>query len=303
MNHEINRRNFLETSLITAVMASTSVRSRTLGAAENDNAVESPFSVDFSQKTTPLKPVNGSNFWARLSNNRIFDAHELVKKLNISTVRLHDIPLQNPGMRLVDIPMIFGRFDADTNDPKNYYFAATDDYIARILDGKAKIIYRLGPSIEHTQPRRYFALEPSDYLQFAKICEGIIRHYNEGWADGFHHNIEHWEIWNEPDLNPQMWDKDFGTYCKMYATVSKYLKEKFSNLKIGGPALCHVSLAETFLKACQDAKAPLDFISWHSYASQPDHVIQMTFQVDALLKKYGYPNAEQHLNEWHYFPC
>ena len=76
------------------------------------------FSVDFTQKGEAVKPVNGTNFWAKLNGNRICDMHQVVADAHFSTVRLHDIPLQNPGMRIVDTPQIFGRFDADTNDPK-----------------------------------------------------------------------------------------------------------------------------------------------------------------------------------------
>lgn len=263
------------------------------------------FSVDFTQKGEAVKPVNGTNFWAKLNGNRICDMHQAVADAHFSTVRLHDIPLQNPGMRIVDTPQIFGRFDADTNDPKNYYWDATDDYLQRIIDGGSQIVYRLGASIEHTQPHRYFAKEPADHLQFAKICEGIIRHYNEGWGDGFNYNIEYWEIWNEPNLNPQMWDKDFTAYCKMYVTVAKYLKEKFPNIKIGGPVLTHAEpgLCKQFIDTCKAGNAPIDFFSWHAYPNNPKAVLDPPFMLRKMLDEAGYTKTELHLNEWHYFPC
>ncbi|MBI4578450.1 MAG: hypothetical protein HY718_02035 [Planctomycetes bacterium] len=43
-----------------------------------------------------------------------------------------------------------------------------------------------------------------DFAKWAKICVNIIRHYNEGWADGFHYNIRYWEIWNEPNVGNSM---------------------------------------------------------------------------------------------------
>ena len=45
---------------------------------------------------------------------------------------------------------------------------------------------------------------PKDYAKWARICEHIITHYTEGWADGFNYKITYWEIWNEPE-NIQMW--------------------------------------------------------------------------------------------------
>ena len=53
---------------------------------------------------------------------------------------------------------------------------------------------------------------PADAAKWAAICVGIIRHYNEGWANGFHHGIRYWEIWNEPENRPAMWtgtDEDY----------------------------------------------------------------------------------------------
>ena len=46
--------------------------------------------------------------------------------------------------------------------------------------------YRLGTTIENSHRiKTYHIYPPKDYQKWAKICEGIIRHYNEGWADGF----------------------------------------------------------------------------------------------------------------------
>ena len=63
----------------------------------------------------------------------------------------------------------------------------------------------LGNRIEH-ESKRYGSIPPKDPAKWARICEHIIRHMNEGWAGGHHYGIEYWEIWNEPDVNPQCWD-------------------------------------------------------------------------------------------------
>ena len=81
-------------------------------------------------------------------------------------------------------------FSADTESPASYRFLPTDDFLKSILATGSGVMYRLGESIEHT-PRRYFVHKPADYDQWTKICLGIIRHYNEGWADGFHFNLRY----------------------------------------------------------------------------------------------------------------
>ena len=49
-------------------------------------------------------------------------------------------------------------------------------------------------------------LPPKDFRKWAQICEHIIRHYNEGWADGHKWDIRYWEIWNEADLDSKTWN-------------------------------------------------------------------------------------------------
>ena len=99
-----------------------------------------------------------------------------------------------------DITNIFPDFDADENDPASYDFPCTDESIFVTLDAGTETFFRLGQTIEH-QIKKHGTLPPKDFHKWARICEHIIRHYNEGWADGFNLNIQYWEIWNEPDLD------------------------------------------------------------------------------------------------------
>ena len=150
MSHRFNRRHFHQLAMSglatgsTLVAASGSADETAAKApAEETTPAQPSFSVDFTQPGKAVKPVNGSNFWANVSERRIVDTFPLVQALHFSTIRLHDIPLVNDGMRLVDTHMIFGNFKADTNDPDNYYFEQTDDYLQAIIDGGSKIVYRL----------------------------------------------------------------------------------------------------------------------------------------------------------------
>ena len=91
--------------------------------------------VDFSRVTGKFKPMNGVSLAPQLSNIFAWERGcELYRKLNIQSVRLHDVPLNNPGMRLVDIHQIFSNFDADPADPANYYLEQTDDYLQTCID-------------------------------------------------------------------------------------------------------------------------------------------------------------------------
>ncbi len=205
-----------------------------------------------------------------------------------------------------DVLYIFRNFDADENDPDSYDFYYTDRYIKTLEEAGTKIFYRLGHAIEH-EPKKLGTLPPKDFLKWAKICEHIIRHYTEGWADGFHYDIPYWEIWNEPDLdaddakNKRTWGGTKAQFFEMYEVVAKYLKEKFPHLKIGGPALAgDFGWADDFFAYMKERNVPIDFFSWHCYNDKPIRVVQGEEKVRAVLKKYGYENVESICNEWNY---
>lgn len=269
----------------------------------NPSELTQKYEVDFTKQLDPIRPINGINLWAKLSCETLEDYGPYAEACHFSTVRLHDAPWDNNGIRLVDVQQIFGNLDADPNDPKNYYFEPTDDYIAKIKNAGCETIYRLGTSIEHTA-RKYFAIEPKDPEHYAEICAAIVRHYNAKWANGFEWNIKYWEIWNEPDLKPQMWSGDFDSYCRFYVIVAKRLRQEFPNIKIGGPALTHANygMIAKLANLCKKEGAPLDFVSWHCYARNPNELLDPPAMMRKTLDECGFNQCELHLNEWHYFP-
>ncbi len=263
--------------------------------------------VDCSALKGKIKALNGVNFGPKISTE---DAGSVFRKqfydLNVQSVRLHDISLQNPGLMIVDTDMVFPLFHADAKDPKNYIFKPTDDYIKISTKEGAKIIYRLGVSIDHSIEKYRTAMP--DPKKWAEICCQIIAHYNEGWANGYKMNIEHWEIWNEPECKNAsglhtMWAGNLKQFTDFYIATSKIIKARYPHLKIGGPAFvsAHENMHK-FIKDVAAAKAPLDFISWHRYGRTVDDMVNDVRKVRGWLDASGFKKAETHFNEWHYFP-
>ena len=111
--------------------------------------------------------------------------------------RLHDVGGCFGNNLYVDIPNLFRDFDADPADPASYDFAFTDLLITALVEAGVEPFFRLGVTIEnYMRVRAYRIHPPKDNLKGAQICEGVIRHYTEGWADGFRYPIRYWEIWN-----------------------------------------------------------------------------------------------------------
>ena len=227
--------------------------------------------------------------------------------------RNHDSALCNAygGSYSHDITSIFPDFDADVNDPMSYDFACTDESILVCREAGTETFFRLGQSIEH-HIKKHGTIPPKDFKKWAQICEHIIMHYNEGWADGFNLNIQYWEIWNEANLdyddsdNKRCWGGTTAEFYDFYETAAKYLKKRFPNLKIGGPAYAgyapcgDISWLDAFLCEMKKRNVEFDFVSWHIYNSTPEKIIRLGESVKELMIKYGYENAQSICNEWNY---
>lgn len=257
-------------------------------------------------KIKPMHAVNNGPVYKFASDQRITNI-DAYRAAGIPFARTHDASFYATygGEHCVDVHAIFPNFDADPEDPASYDFVLTDEYLKVIHFAGTKVFYRLGSKIEHW-PKKYGTLPPKDFKKWAVICEHIIRHYTEGWADGFHYDIPYWEIWNEPDLDPddsthkRNWGGTKLQYFELYHVAANHLKTCFPHLKIGGPALGRTgnwTWLEDFLKQLQ---APLDFFSWHVYANTTDKIEQRARDIRRILDQYGYTETESILNEWNY---
>ena len=52
----------------------------------------------------------------------------------------------------------------------------------------------------------------------------MVMHYNKGWADGYHYNIQYWEIWNEPDFLP-FWRGTAAQYHELYKKCARAIRQ------------------------------------------------------------------------------
>ena len=256
-----------------------------------------------------IKPMNAVN------NGPAYDSAQQkadFKILNIPYSRTHDAHGYY-GEHLVDISDIFPDWSKNPDKESSYDFRETDLYIKTLIEAGSEPFYRLGQTIENQTAAKYNIFPPKDYKKWAKICEHIIRHYNEGWADGFHYNIKYWEIWNEADLDqssgrwktePRTWGGPIEEFHKMYAIAAKHLKECFPDLKIGGPSYCRIQGTKTyfpqFFQYMRDKQVPIDFISWHKYGAEPSVYLMEAELIRGWMKEYGYEAAELILNEWNY---
>jgi len=264
--------------------------------------------INFSERIGGLKPVNGIDN-GPVCFGSLIDSSDYYRQAAFPYCRLHDTNYPHP--REVDIPTIFKNFDADPDDPASYSFEATDIYLQEIAATGAKIIYRLGISIEHPK-LKYYVDPPKDFEKWAKVCVNIARHYNDGWANGFHMGIEYWEVWNEPDQLTEdrgkdvMWSGSPGQYYELYEVTARMFRQFMPNVKIGGYAACGMLDPKrygyfiNFLQYIKDHEVPLDFFSWHTYTSTLDDIRANARIAREELDRFGFTKSESILDEWNY---
>lgn len=255
-----------------------------------------------------LHATNGGPWHKRHAEDQFRSNMEDYKALKIPYSRNHDSAACGVygGPHSHDITQIFPDFNANPYMPDSYDFACTDESILVCLEAGTQTFFRLGQTIEH-QIKKHETFPPADFKKWAVVCEHIIRHYNEGWADGYRLNIKYWEIWNEADLDPddstnkRTWGGTKAQFFELYETAAKHLKTCFPDLLIGGPALAYrEDWAEDFLSYMSSHQVPIDFFSWHIYCTEPAPMVWKAEYVHKLLEKYGYGNAQNILNEWNY---
>ncbi len=273
--------------------------------------------VDPSRPVGAVKPVNGVGQPPILGLSR-YPMFRYLKEAGVPFSRLHDVGGMFGRGIFVDIPNIFRDFTADENDPASYDFAFTDLLVNALVENGVEPLFRLGVTLENYAAIRHYRTDPpSDFAKWARICEHVVRHYTEGWAEGYRHKITRWEIWNEPDNweepeKNESWHGTFNDYCRLYEVASKHLKAAFPDLQIGGYASCgaayltgwdvprakyHLDCLHRFLRHVRERECPLDFFSWHSYTAVSNTMVQARY-IRETLNAAGFGDIPTCLDEW-----
>lgn len=274
--------------------------------------------VDFDRTVGEMRPVHNIGRMPEYVTDS--EINRCFTRANMTSCRTHDI-------HATDFRNIFPDFSRDADDESAYAFAECDKVIAAIADTGMEPFFRLGISYSDPVRDREFLLPPSDYDKWARVCEHIILHYNEGWANGFSYGIRYWEIWNEPENSDDIADNHFWIgsdeeFFRLYDVAAKHLKNRFPELKIGGYGSCgfyaltktnalntgatprnqyFVTYYKNFLKYIREHGSPMDFFSWHSYTTTGKNAGYIKY-VRETLAEAGYGDAEIICDEWNYNP-
>ena len=271
--------------------------------------------IDFDKKCGKIKPMHCINGGPRSGGYDLpFDLSEEMSAMGVPFVRTVGFAGEYGYNQYINIHCIFPDFSADEQLEESYNFLPTDLYLASIKGCGADIFFRLGESRE-PYARKLYTAPPADPAKWARICEHIIMHYNEGWANGFKLNIKNWEIWSAPD-SFECWSGEAQEYYELYRVCANHLKERFPKIKVGAYGAGgfyslnrldateemkgYIPFMQKFLAyiTSEQTRAPLDFFTWCCYTSNPDEIYTHSQYARSYLDSAGLRRARSIICEY-----
>lgn len=240
--------------------------------------------VDLSIPTGEIKPLHG------MCNGPVSygaDISDTFREIGVPFVRFDGTDTAVGGYA-VDVSKIFRNSDADPTDPDNYSFELTDKYVESALLSGAKVIYRLGESRDLLGSVTERTYDNIDLL--SRVCVNIVRHYNDGWANGYHFDIRYFELWSGSD--------DVKRDLEIYGRLANAVKMYDESIKVGGMCYCDSSKSREFLRACKKHRYPVDFLSVESFSGNPADERGELEKLAVFVKNQGFAEIEIILGRW-----
>ena len=186
----------------------------------------------------------------------------------------------------------------------SYDFTAIDRIYDRLLDLGLRPIVEVSfmPRDLASNPEatvftyRGITSPPRDWQRWGELNRQLAAHLVERYGI---EEVSQWgfEIWNEPNLVgfgpnfPGFWTGTQVDYFRLYDQAARAIKSVDERLLVGGPATAAVGWMADFLDFVRRERAPLDFLSTHSYNNLP-------LDLHQTLKSYGFEGVRIWWTEW-----
>jgi len=288
----------------------------------NINTADLTATIHFDEEFGRIAPIHGvnngplvRNAWELEDCQQIWYSSNYTEEYNemqIPSSRTHG---EGPG----DMNRIW--VHADENgvpvyegyDPlnlSNYDFNETDQRVqATMATTHTSVYWRMGyskayPAYENCSDWRS---PPDNFTVFAQAAVQVLKHYREGWNDGFYFDgFDVVEVWNEPYLS-DWWSGTADEYYELYHAVNSAVTSEFGDeievvaaITIGAAS---IEFSERFLELAQENNEPIDAIYVHLYRVNPSQTTYFftheTESIGAFLAQYGYSeNTPVYITEW-----
>jgi hypothetical protein len=242
--------------------------------------------VDFSKVAGPMEMDKMAVGQGGLSDEPMWDA------------RVPEIRALGPRVVRLFVQEYFDLLPA----PGRYHFESLDRSVDTILAAGAKPLMSLC-----FKPRLLFPkidqdiVEPNDEAAWEGLITTLVRHYGQRGT-----GIQYWEIGNEPDIGESggcPYRFNSVNYVKYYQRTAAAILSADPQARVGGPALAdwRSPILPALLDFCSTNPAPLHFVSWHVYTSDPQFIRRSIDGVRQLLQKHPSLKPETIIDEWNMF--
>jgi len=316
--NEFNRRDFLKTSLVASV-AATTVGVATAG----ENAAAAPSATTDSETGRPsLIRVTNSSVAPLGKPWKNAIAVDVPVTLLRADLQSHLAKLQRQiGYRYCRAYGLFQDDMAVVARRKDGSLAFRWDQVDEVLDALLRIGLRpfanlsAMPVALASGTTTIFDWEmnctpPRDYAEWGQLVGAFARHCLDRYGLD---EVAQWyyEVWNEPNIN--FWTGTQADYWKLYDVSATALKAVSPRLRVGGPVTARCDWVADIISHCSSGGVPLDFISTHIYP-QDEWVLypglrgsphkagmflpDMVREVRQTVRRSAMPDLEVHITEW-----
>jgi len=139
---------------------------------------------------------------------------------------------------------------------------------------------------------------PASPGAWAELVYQTVRHLN--FERGY--GIRYFEVWRAP-ADARFWRGSMEQYLRFYETTARAVKRADRSVQVGGPAtgVYETDWIETSMKYAADKRVPLDFLSWHCYATNPALFGRQVAHARQLARSMGLrPSPTLIVSEWGY---
>lgn len=143
--------------------------------------------------------------------------------------------------------------------------------------------------------RTVFAYEaiispPKDWDRWADLVTALTAHLVDRY--GLDEVRDRWsfEVWNEANLDV-FWSGTAEEYLRLYDVTVAAVRKVDERLVVGGPSSAAAQWVELLLEHAEESRAPVDFVSTHTYGSPP-------LDLRPILARHGREDARIWWTEW-----
>ena len=261
----MDRREFVKG---TGALLATSVSGGAVAFGQNAAGPNTTITVDTTRTAGPLP-----HFWEKAagSDRTIVGLREqwrqdlirVQKETGIQSVRCHGLFNDEMGVAQAG--------------PGNFNFLYVDQIYDFMLDHGVRPFVELSfmPEAFATSANRIFAYKgnvspPSNWQNWhdmiGAFTDHCVKRYGlpevRGWK---------FEVWNEPNIS--FWAGTQQEYFELYRHSAQAIKKVDGQLQVGGPSTAQLGWIPDLIQFCSNNGVPLDFVSTHVYANDPQKLI------------------------------